>query len=112
MPIQWPIFKPSGKLTNWFETYADVTIWCFSTLVPTETDFDETRASGTSPSSTGTSQSASSLPHTLCWLWVWGVTPQDAEAFEGQANLMGKIVHSSKHGSGVDWKGKQVLIVH
>jgi hypothetical protein len=40
-----------------------------------------------------------------------GVTSQDAEAFEGQANLTGKIVHSSKHGSGVDWKGKQVLIV-
>jgi cation diffusion facilitator CzcD-associated flavoprotein CzcO len=24
---------------------------------------------------------------------------------------MGNIVHSSKHGSGVDWKGKRVLIV-
>ena len=80
-------------------------------LTPAKTDFDETHASGTSPSSTRMGQSASSLSDTSYWLQALGVRCQDAKVFEGHVNLMGKIVHSTKHGSRVDWKGKQVLVM-
>jgi cation diffusion facilitator CzcD-associated flavoprotein CzcO len=31
--------------------------------------------------------------------------------FKGQETYTGRLVHSSRHGSGTDWKGKKALVV-
>jgi hypothetical protein len=75
-----------------------------------KTDFDQTRASGTSPSFAGTSRSAS-LPVVLA-AGLGGRHPKIPKPFEEQANLTRRIVHSSKHGSGVDCTMRVVAFLY
>jgi cation diffusion facilitator CzcD-associated flavoprotein CzcO len=113
--FQWPIFTPSGKLANWFETYADVlelNVWCSSTLVPTETDFNEiTRKWNVTIVRGDGSKRKFAVGHVVLATGLGGGYPKMPKPFKGQETFTGKIVHSSKHGSGAEWKGKQALVV-
>jgi cation diffusion facilitator CzcD-associated flavoprotein CzcO len=49
--------------------------------------------------------------HIVLATGLGGGSPKMPKPFEGQDTFTGKIVHSSKHGSGADWRGKQALVV-
>jgi cation diffusion facilitator CzcD-associated flavoprotein CzcO len=113
--FQWPIFTPSGKLANWLETYADVlelNVWCGSTLLPSETDFDQKTHKWNVTIVRGDgSKRKFTVGHVVLATGLGGGYPKMPPPFDGQETFTGRIVHSSEHGSGAEWKGKKALVV-
>lgn len=117
---QWPIFTPAGKLANFMEAYVDVleiNSWCQATLDPKETRFDETEKKWNvtivrqSPTGQGELRRKMKISHLVLATGLGGGKPKMPAPFPGQEGFGGKVVHSSRHGSGADWKGKKALVV-
>lgn len=118
-PANWPIFTPAGKLANFLESYVDVleiNAWCQSTIVPEETEFDERKkkwhATVRRTLPDGTVQSRKfTVSHLVLATGLGGGKPKLPSPFPGQSEWAGKVVHSSGHSSGADWRGKKALVV-
>ncbi|GFZ51133.1 hypothetical protein JCM24511_08891 [Saitozyma sp. JCM 24511] len=118
-PSNWPIFTPAGKLANFLESYVDVleiNTWCESELDPLRTAFDERTQQWnvtilrTMPD--GSKQERQfKVSHVVLATGLGGGKPKMPAPFPGQDTWDGKVVHSSGHGSGAQWKGKKALVV-
>ncbi|KAK4687481.1 hypothetical protein P7C73_g2631, partial [Tremellales sp. Uapishka_1] len=118
-PDNWPVYTPAGKLANFLESYVDVlevNVWTQSTLDPTKTKFNEstkkwdvtihrTRVDGKKETR------EFSVGHIVLATGLGGGKPKMPAPFPGQTEWAGRVVHSSKHTSGADWKGKKALVV-
>jgi cation diffusion facilitator CzcD-associated flavoprotein CzcO len=118
-PSNWPIFTPAGKLANFLESYVDVleiNTWCESELDPLRTTFDE-RAGQWNVTILRTMPDGSKqerqfkVSHVVLATGLGGGKPKMPAPFPGQDTWDGKVVHSSGHGSGAQWKGKKALVV-
>lgn len=117
-PSNWPIFTPAGKLANFLEAYVDVleiNNWCKSTIDPSQTRFNEVKNKWdvviTRERNGKTESRSMTVSHVVLATGLGGGKPKMPPAFQGQDQFGGKIVHSSRHGSGADWKGKRALVV-
>lgn len=118
-PSNWPVFTPAGKLANFLESYVDVlevNVWTASTLDPKKTKFNEstkkwdvsinrTRADGKQETR------EFSVKHVVLATGLGGGQPKMPAPFKGQTEWKGTVVHSSKHSTGADWKGKRAMVV-
>ncbi|ORY30774.1 hypothetical protein BCR39DRAFT_558455 [Naematelia encephala] len=118
-PSTWPIFTPAGKLANFLESYVDVleiNAWCESTVDPARTKFNESTKQWDVTvvrklPDGNAAERTFSVSHIILATGLGGGRPKMPPPFKGQSEWAGKIVHSSGHGSGADWKGKKALVV-
>ena len=118
-PANWPIFTPAGKLANFLESYVDVleiNVWTESTLDPKRTAYNEKtkkwdvtivrkHAGGK------TEERTFAVNHIVLATGLGGGKPKMPPPFKGQEDFAGKVVHSSGHTTGADWKGKKAMVV-
>jgi len=116
--LQWPIFTPAGKLANFMEAYVDVleiNSWCEATLDPSQTRFDEKEnkwnVTIVRQYNGQELRRQMKISHLVLATGLGGGKPKMPAPFPGQDEFGGKVVHSSRHGSGADWKGKKALVV-
>ena len=100
------------------EAYVDVleiNSWCESTLDPHQTRFLENEnkweVTIVKKSTEGVLTRKMKVGHIVLATGLGGGKPKMPAEFPGQAGFGGKVVHSSRHGSGADWKGKKALVV-
>jgi cation diffusion facilitator CzcD-associated flavoprotein CzcO len=117
-PSNWPVFTPAGKLANFLEAYVDVleiNAWCQATLDPSQTRYNEQKKKWevtiTRQRNGSTETRSMTVSHVVLATGLGGGKPKMPPAFKGQEGFGGKVVHSSRHGSGADWKGKRALVV-
>ena len=118
-PSAWPLFTPAGKLANFLESYVDVleiNAWCQSTLDPEETEFDERKKKWLvtihrSFPDGSTQTRKFSVSHIVLATGLGGGKPKMPTPFVGQLAWDGKVIHSSGHTTGANWKGKRALVV-
>lgn len=118
-PSNWPIFTPAGKLANFLESYVDVleiNAWCQATVDPEQTKFnkatDKWDTTIVRTLADGQTQTRKfSVGHIVLATGLGGGKPKMPAPFPGQSGWGGKVVHSSGHGTGADWKGKRALVV-
>lgn len=117
-PANWPIFTPAGKLANFLESYVDVleiNAWCEATVDPDRTRFDEATKQWTVTvvRKIGGEERVREMKvsHVVLATGLGGGKPKMPAPFPGQGEWDGKVVHSSGHTSGADWKGKRALVV-
>ncbi|KAG7530601.1 hypothetical protein FFLO_04903 [Filobasidium floriforme] len=117
-PSNWPIFTPAGKLANFMEAYVDVleiNSWCEATLDPKQTRFDEKEnkwnVTIVRQLRGQEVRRQMKVSHLVLATGLGGGKPKMPASFPGQEEFGGKVVHSSRHGSGADWKGKKALVV-
>jgi len=117
-PSNWPIFTPAGKLANFLESYVDVlevNVWTESTIDPKRTAFNEKTNKWDVTivrTQNGKSEERTfSVGHIVLATGLGGGQPKMPPPFKGQDQWAGKAVHSSKHTSGSDWKGKRAMVV-
>lgn len=113
-PENWPIYTPAGKLANWLEHYAEVmelNVWTSSTMVPEETHFDESRNEWKVTIDRKGQRHVFHVSHVVLATGFGGGTPKMPSPFPGQEKFRNKIVHSSAHQGGTEYKGKKALVV-
>ena len=118
-PATWPLYTPAGKLANFLESYVEIlelNVWCQATVDPTRTRFDSksntwevTIVRGFPDGSKETRKFI--VSHIIMATGLGGGQPKMPTPFPGQAEWDGSAVHSSKHTTGGDWKGKRALVV-
>ncbi|KAK7207658.1 hypothetical protein BZA70DRAFT_271873 [Myxozyma melibiosi] len=113
-PPNWPLFTPSGKLANWLEHYADV----FELRVWTESRVDNTKTKYNAATDkwdvTVLRQGVAhqfTVSHVIMATGLGGGYAKMPKPFPGQEKFKNPIVHSSKHTTGSQWKGKNALVV-
>jgi len=93
----------------------EVNVWTESTLDPKRTAFNEkTQKWDVTIVRTRNGQSEErtfSVSHIVLATGLGGGQPKMPPPFKGQDQWAGKAVHSSKHTSGSDWKGKRAMVV-
>ena len=111
-PPSWPIFTPKDKIGDWFEGYAktmDLNYKCSSMVSGAE--FDEASGKWTvQVKDFTTGDTITYTPEHLVMATGHSGEPRIPK-FEGQELFKGKIVHSSKHGSGAEFTGGKALVV-
>lgn len=110
-PPSWPVFIPKDMLANWFELYAEameLNVWTQTSLTAGRWDAAAqcwevtlTRADG------GTRRMR---PRHIVFANGVSTTPILPE-LPGLRDFKGEVRHSGAYGSGLDWRGKRVLIL-
>lgn len=118
-PATWPLYTPAGKLANFLESYVEIlelNVWSQATVDPSRTKFnastnswDVTIVRTLSDGSRVTRQFT--VSHIVMATGLGGGQPKMPAPFPGQYEWDGVAVHSSKHATGADWKGKRALVV-
>ncbi|AMD19049.1 HBR148Wp [Eremothecium sinecaudum] len=111
-PPTWPVYTPKDKLGDWFDSYAkslDLNIQCDTTAVGASFD-DVTRRWKVEVRNNLTGAINFFRPSHLVMATGHSGEPRIPH-FEGQEHFQGKIVHSSQHGSGAQYKGGKALVV-
>lgn len=113
-PPNWPIFTPAGKLANFLESYTDVleiNAWCEATLDPLETKFDEEKNAWNATILRHGDKRTFTVSHIVLATGLGGGKPKMPAPFPGQKQWGGSAIHSSRHSSAADWRGKRALVV-
>lgn len=117
-PPTWPTFMQAGKLANWLESYADameINLWLKSTVDPSATKWDEKKKEWSfkvvRETPEGVKKRSITVSHVVLATGLGGGKAKMPPPFKGQDSWGGKIVHSSKHAGGKDWRGKRALVV-
>lgn len=111
-PPSWPIFTPKDKIGDWFEGYAktmDLNYKCSSMV--TGATFDDVSNKWTvQVKDFNTGKIITYTPDHLVMATGHSGEPRMPK-FQDQELFKGKIVHSSKHGSGAEFSGGKALVV-
>lgn len=112
-PETFPAFISAGKLGNWFEHYVEsleLNVWCNSQVVPEETYFSEDDNKWHITIDRDGEERHFIVDHVVIATGLCG-KPKMPEPFPGQELLGDKVIHSTQHKGGAEWKGKNVLVV-
>ncbi|CDO93615.1 unnamed protein product [Kluyveromyces dobzhanskii CBS 2104] len=111
-PPSWPIFTPKDKIGDWFEGYAktmDLNYRCSSMV--TGASFDDAEKKWTvEVKDFNTGEIITYTPDHMIMATGHSGEPRMPK-FQDQELFKGKIVHSSKHGSGAEFAGGKALVV-
>lgn len=118
-PSTWPKYTPAGKLANFLESYVEVlelNVWTQTTLDASRTRFDakanKWNVTVVRTESDGTHMERDfTISHIVMATGLGGGQPKMPAPFPGQSEWDGTAIHSSKHVTGSDWKGKRALVV-
>ncbi|KAK9234094.1 hypothetical protein V1525DRAFT_414160 [Lipomyces kononenkoae] len=114
-PANWPVFTPAGKLANWLEHYVEVfeiNVWTSATVVPEKTRYSPESGNWTvTVLRGGKDERTFTVSHVVMCTGLGGGYPKLPKPFPGQDSFKRPIVHSSQHGTGAHWSGKEVLVV-
>lgn len=90
----------------------ELNVWNETIMLPDESDFDPTTKKWNVTLQRGDgSKRQFSVTHVVLATGLGGGKPKMPAPFKGQDTFTGKLVHSSGHGSGAEWKGKKALVV-
>lgn len=109
-PPTWPVYTPKDKLGDFFEFYVkalDLNAWTES--VVTGGEYDEKTKKWTVRIDKNGKQVELNPNHIVQATGHSG--EPNIPTFPGQEKFKGKIVHSSQHGSGAEWKDKNALVI-
>ncbi len=110
-PRSWPVFIPKDMLANWFELYAEameLNVWTGTELTSASYDDAAKRWTVTLKRSDGSER----LMHPRHVVFCNGVsTIPKWPDLPGLKEFSGAVRHSGDYGSGLDWKGKRVLVL-
>jgi cation diffusion facilitator CzcD-associated flavoprotein CzcO len=118
-PATWPLYTPAGKLANFLESYVEIlelNVWSQATVDPKRTKYDPKtntwNATIVRVLSDGSKETREfNVSHIVMATGLGGGQPKMPAPYPGQAEWDGVAVHSSKHATGADWKGKRALVV-
>ena len=118
-PATWPLYTPAGKLANFLESYVEIlelNVWSQATVDPKRTKYDPKtntwNATIVRVLSDGSKETRGfNVSHIVMATGLGGGQPKMPAPYPGQAEWDGVAVHSSKHATGADWKGKRALVV-
>ena len=118
-PSTWPLYTPAGKLANFLESYVEIlelNVWSQATVDPKRTKYDPKtntwKATIVRVLSDGSRETREfNVSHIVMATGLGGGQPKMPAPYPGQAEWDGVAVHSSKHATGADWKGKRALVV-
>lgn len=111
-PPTWPIFTPKDKIGDWFDGYAktmDLNYKCSSIVCGAEFSESENRWT-VHVKELETGKMITYHPAHLVMATGHSGEPRIPK-FQDQDKFEGKIVHSSKHGSGSEFTGGKALVV-
>ncbi|ODQ63190.1 FAD/NAD(P)-binding domain-containing protein [Nadsonia fulvescens var. elongata DSM 6958] len=115
-PATWPIFTPKDKLGDWFEAYAkamELNVWMKTTVDSATYD----HVSGVwavtvqrqNPTDGSVTRTTFNPRHVVMATGHSG--EPNMPQFKGLEKFKGKVVHSSQHTTGRDFKGKNAIVV-
>ncbi|KAK9429773.1 hypothetical protein V1505DRAFT_148729 [Lipomyces doorenjongii] len=113
-PTTWPIWTPSGKLSNFIEYYADameLNVWTESSVVTSETYFDSDHTQWFVTIDRNGKKYTYTVSHLVLATGIGGGHPKLPPPFLGQNIFTKQIVHSANHKNGGSWQGKNALVV-
>ena len=100
------------------ESYVDVlelNVWCETTIDPARTRFDaddnKWHVMVVANRNGKTTEREMVVSHVVLATGLGGGRPKMPPPFPGQATWDGVAMHSSRHNSGADWRGKRALVV-
>ncbi|KAJ8098844.1 hypothetical protein POJ06DRAFT_143248 [Lipomyces tetrasporus] len=110
-PESWPVFTPKDKLADFFESYAsmlELNVW-------TESSLDSAVYDDVTNTWTVKVTRNDGSVHELHPRHIVQATGHSGEPnipnFKGQEKFNGKLVHSSQHTTGADFKGQKAVVV-
>ncbi|KAK9472389.1 uncharacterized protein V1510DRAFT_417353 [Dipodascopsis tothii] len=110
-PSSWPVFTPKDKLADYFEHYArslELNVWLQTTVSSAEYD----RATRTWTVKLKRADGTERVLHPHHVIQATGHSGEpNIPTFEGQENFKGKLVHSSQHTTGADFRGQKAVVV-
>lgn len=93
----------------------ELNVWTETTLDPSQTAFDPDsktwKVSLVRRIGEQSKRINFTVSHIVLATGLGGGQPKMPEPFRGQAEWDGQAVHSSRHATGADWKGKRALVV-
>lgn len=108
-PDTWPIYTPKDKLGDFFEFYVkalDLNVWTESAVEGGE--YEAIKKWAVHIDKNG--EKVKLNPNHIIQATGHSGEP-NIPKLPGQEKFKGKIVHSSQHGSGASWQGKNALVV-
>ncbi|EPQ28636.1 uncharacterized protein PFL1_03939 [Pseudozyma flocculosa PF-1] len=115
-PPSHPVYTPKDKLADWFEFYAstlELNHWMETTIVKDSVAYDEAKKQWTVTVRRNTPDGVQE--RTLHPDHIIMATGHSGEpnmpAFKGADDFKGRLVHSSQHGSGAEFKGKKAIVI-
>jgi cation diffusion facilitator CzcD-associated flavoprotein CzcO len=110
-PRSWPVFIPKDMLANWFELYAEameLNVWNSTELVAA--DYDDAKKHWTVTLKQGDGNTRVMRPRHVVFCNGVSTTPK-RPVLPGLEDFKGVVRHSGDYGSGLDWAGKQALVL-
>ncbi|GAB3346258.1 flavin-containing monooxygenase [Modestobacter lapidis] len=110
-PENWPIFTPKDKLADWFESYVsamELNVWTATAIV--SCSYDDSTRQWTVRVRRGDGSERTLHPNHVVLATGMSGEPR-IPTFAGLEDFGGTIVHSSNHGGGQDWKGKNAVVI-
>ncbi|CAN6640893.1 hypothetical protein TRVA0_018S01530 [Trichomonascus vanleenenianus] len=110
-PDTWPIYTPKDKLGDFFEFYSkalELNVWTSSSVDGGKYN-EATKTWSVDVKRPDGSRIELTPRHVVLATGHSG--EPNIPKFPGVEKFKGKIVHSSQHGSGADWKGKKAVVV-
>ena len=109
-PLTWPTYIPKDKLAGWFEYYAEsmeLNVWTKTTFISAEYVKAEKNWNVKLKLSDG-NERIMKLKHIVMAVGVSSVP--NRTKIPGMEGYKGKVIHSTDYSSGIDYKGKNVLV--
>ncbi|MDC0548289.1 NAD(P)/FAD-dependent oxidoreductase [Alphaproteobacteria bacterium] len=109
-PLTWPTYIPKDKLAGWFEYYAEsmeLNVWTKTTFISAEYDKAEKNWNVKLKLSDG-NERIMKPKHIVMAVGVSSVP--NRTKIPGMEGYKGKVIHSTDYSSGIDYKGKNVLV--
>ena len=113
-PSCHPVFTPKDKLADWFEFYAsalELNNWMSTTIVPGSVNYDEAKKQWTVKVRRGKNGEERTLHPDHIVMATGHSGEPNIPKFPGAESFKGKIVHSSQHTTGGEFKGKKAIVV-
>ncbi|KAK9475660.1 hypothetical protein V1514DRAFT_322927 [Lipomyces japonicus] len=110
-PDSWPIFTPKDKLADFFESYASIlelNVWTESSL--DSASYDDETDKWTVEITRKDGSKRTLHPNHIVQSTGHSGEP-NIPTFPDQDKFKGKIVHSSQHTTGADFKGQKAIVV-
>lgn len=113
------MYTPAGKLANFLESYVEIlelNVWTESTIDPQRSHYNaktgrwEVTILRNHPDGRHEERTFS-VSHIVLATGLGGGQPKMPAPYPGQEGWDGVAIHSSKHATGADWKGKRALVV-
>ncbi|OZJ03213.1 hypothetical protein BZG36_04538 [Bifiguratus adelaidae] len=111
-PAHWPVFTPKDKLADWFEAYVtamELNVWTSATLQ--HSTYDDKKHTWKVDIARRPDGSVRTLYPKHVVLATGHAGEPNVPKFKGMEQFKGKVIHSSQHKTGGDFRGQKAIVV-